>query len=131
MLYLSATQSKEIYITPQVIINSTQSYFNFKIERQDGFAQKVFAPLNFSTSPYYYGFTVSIGTPESLTGSNVVIDVEYGEYHYEVSLINTPYSLTFSNLVIDNGILIVEATSSIILSYTQSDDDTIKIYENI
>ena len=131
MLYLSTTQSKAIYLTPQKIINSTQSYYNFNIVSADGFYNYTFAPDNFSTSPYYMAFTISIGTPESLTGSNVKLDLNAGEYSYKVSKTDDPYSLTFSNLVVDNGIMIVLGTSSLPTSYTQSDDDTIKIYTHL
>ena len=131
MLYLSTTQSRAVFIQPQIILNSyTYSNFNFKIERQDGFTTKYFSPENFSQSPYYFGFTISVATPESLTGSNVSINVEYGEYHYSVSLVDS-YTLTPSNIIIDEGILIVEGTSSLPLSYTASDNDTIKIYNQL
>jgi hypothetical protein len=118
-------------LTPAIIINSTQSYYNFNIISADGFFNYVFAPDNFSTSPYYMAFTVSIGTPESLTGSNVTLDLNAGEWNYQVTQINSPYSLTPSNVMVDNGIMIVLGTSSFPISYTGSEANTIKIYTNL
>ena len=118
-------------ITPQTIIAATNSFYNFRIISADGFYTYVFAPDNYSTSPYYFGFTVSVGSPQTLTGSNVTLNIAAGEYNYIVTSSNTPYSLTVSNNIIDVGIMIVEGTSSQPISYTQSDDDTIIVYTNI
>ena len=131
MIYLSTTQSSEVIIIPQKILNSPTNYYNFNIISADGFYQYQFAPQNWSTSPYYLGFTISVGTPSSLTGSNVTLDLENGEYTYIVSRTTTEYDLVISNNIIDNGILIVLGTSSFPTPYTQSDDDTIKIYNRL
>jgi len=131
MIYLSTTQSSQVVITPQTIIAATNSFYNFRIISADGFNTYVFAPDNYSTSPYYFGFTVSVGSPQALTGSNVTLNIDAGEYNYIVTSSTTPYSLTVSNDIIDVGIMIVEGTFSQIISFTQSDDDTIIVYRNI
>lgn len=131
MLYLSTTQSKAIVITPQKILTATSSYLNFRIISADGFNVYVFAPQNWSTSPYYFGFTISVGSPSVFTGSNVTLDLESGEYNYIVTESTTEYSLVVSDSIVDRGILIVDGTSSLPITYTQSDNNTIKVYNNL
>ena len=131
MLYLSTTQSSQLIITPQTIITATNSFYNFRIISADGFYVYIFAPDNWSQSPYYFGFTVSVGTPSVFTGSNVTLALEAGEYNYIVTASTQSYNLTLTDDVIDVGILIVDGTSSNPTSYTQSDNNTIRVYTNI
>lgn len=131
MLYLSTTQSSQLIITPQKIITATASFYNFRIISADGYYVYTFAPDNWSQSPYYFGFTVSVGTPSVFTGSNVTLALEAGEYNYIVTASTQSYNLTVTNDIIDVGILIVDGTSSNPTPYTQSDTNTIKVYTNL
>lgn len=131
MLYLSTTQSSQLIITPQTIITATNSFYSFRIISADGFNVYTFAPDNWSQSPYYFGFTVSVGTPSTFTGSNVVLPLDAGEYNYIVSASTQSYNLTITNNLVDVGILIVDGTSSLPTTYTQSDTNTIRVYTNL
>jgi hypothetical protein len=143
MIYLSATQSEKVIIQNNrsvlsgVSVGDESSYYTFKIESCDSFKEYVFSPVNGSESPYYDSFTLSVGSPSVATGS-VVLNIEAGQYNYEVYKMPTQYNLNIASAsyVVSRGIFQVIGTSSVYtspvpISFTQSDADTIKVFTEL
>ena len=134
MLILSTTQSNKVVVTLREKSTLITPYYTWEIVNQDSFDRTIFAPDNFTLSPYYDAFTMSIGTPSSLT-SSVVLDLVPGEYHYVVYEMTSEYDLDILNAidVVENGLFIVDGTYSIndIVSFTQSNNNTIRVFNNL
>jgi hypothetical protein len=143
MIYLSATQSEKVIIQNNrsvlsgVSVGDESSYYTFKIESCDSFKEYVFSPSNGSESAYYDSFTLSVGSPSVATGS-VVLNIEAGQYNYEVYKMPTEYNLNIASAsyVVSKGIFQVIGTSSVYtspvpISFTQSDADTIKVFTEL
>jgi hypothetical protein len=143
MIYLSATQSQKVIIQNNrsvlsgVSVGDESSYYTFKIESCDSFKEYVFSPVNGSLSAYYDSFTLSVGSPSVATGS-VVLNIEAGQYNYEVYKMPTEYNLNIASAsyVVSKGIFQVIGTSSVYtspdpISFTQSDADTIKVFTEL
>ena len=110
-------------------------YYTFKIVNKDSFNEFIFAPTNNSTSNYYDSFTISIGTSSSAT-SSVVIDAVAGQYDYFTYEMNTEYDLDLNNSLglVESGILLINGTYSslsTITSFTESNDDTIRVFNEL
>jgi hypothetical protein len=73
--------------------------------------------------------TQATGLPTSETGS-VVVTFRQGEYHYYIHQTANQYDLglTSSLGIIENGILISLGTSSNLTFFTESNDDTIRVF---
>lgn len=127
MIVISTTQSNEMVLTLGDIKTINEPYYTFKLVNKTNFDEYIFSPDNNSTSPYYDAFTLSVGTISTLTGSNVTLNLNTGEYNYFVYEKSTPYDLliTTSDRVVEVGIMNVEGTQSDFISFTASDDDTI------
>lgn len=119
--------------TVQNRISLGSNFYTFHISNRDSFKEWVFAPYNFSNSLYYNYFTLSVGSPSVATGSNVVLNLEAGEYHYKLYQTTSEYDLNLTTSIglVEVGILIVQGTSSTPNTFTQSDDDTIKVFNYI
>jgi len=141
MIYLSTLTPKKVVLQSNIkqpdVLNSSEYYYTFKITNCDSFGEYYFSPDNYSQSPYYDAFTLSVGTPSSMTGS-VVLDIAGGQYNYEVYRMPTRYDLNIASAsyMVDNGILQVIGTGSIYTSptpitFTQSDSDTIKAFSEL
>lgn len=137
MLYLSLTQSRPTIATlKEKSSNAIDPFYTWKIVNRDSFQEYVFAPDNNSPSYYYDSFTISVGNPQSLTGS-VVIDAVPGQYDYFVYEMGASYSLDLSLAIaeVESGILIIEGTASkisdTILSFTESNGDNIKVFNEL
>jgi len=132
MLILSPTQSNLLNVT--LYENSTNlvnPYFTWKLVNKQSLVETVFYQDDSSTTPWYYNsFTVSIATPVGLTQG--IINIPAGEYQYFVYQMNNPYDLNLNNAVkeVENGILVLNATYSQYLSYTQS-SGTVLTYNNM
>jgi hypothetical protein len=134
MIYLSTTQSKEVYLTLRekaTITGTATPYYTWQIQNRDSLEWSIFSPYNFSTSPYYDAFTISIGTPSSLTGSSVQLYIEQGQYDYKITQTGTEYDLSITGSVVEVGILQITGTSTTISQFTQSDTNTTKIFNYI
>jgi hypothetical protein len=134
MIYLSTTQSTKVTTTTvQNRLSLASEYYTWNISNRNSFEEWSFSPDNFSTSLYYNYFTISIGTSQIFTGSNVTLNLDTGEYHYTVYQTTNQYDLNLNTSLgeIENGILIVLGTYSDIPSFTQSDDDTIRVFNEI
>jgi hypothetical protein len=143
MIYLSATQSEKVIIQNNrsvlsgVSVGDESSYYTFKIESCDSFKEYVFSPVNGSLSAYYDSFTLSVGSPSVATGS-VVLNIEAGQYNYEVYKMPTEYNLNIASAsyVVSKGIFQVIGTGSIYtspqpVSFTQSDADTLRVFNEL
>lgn len=113
------------------------SNYTWVITNRDTFNSYTFSAQNWgaSYSNYYDAFTVSVGLPQSLTGSNVKINAPEGQYDYMVYQTTNLYdlSLTTSLGVVETGILQILGTNS---DYTQSvftasNNDTIIVFNGL
>lgn len=147
MIYLSTTAPKKVVLqsnkdmTPN---NSAQdlatNYYTFKIKSTDSFDEYVFSPENFSNSPYYDAFTISVGTTSvSMTGS-VVIDAASGQYNFEIYKMPTIYNLNIASAsyMTEAGILQIVGegfsfSDPIVVpdAFTASDADTIRVFTEL
>lgn len=131
MIWISTTQSSKVVVTLREKATLPNPYYTWLITNRDSLEQTIFAPENFTPSPYYDAFTISVGTPSFATGSNVILDIVQGQYDYKVFETGTEYSLSMTGSVVEIGILQVTGTATSIQQFTQSDDDTIKIFNYI
>lgn len=117
--------------------NLLTSYYTFVITNRDSFISYTFSAENWgaSYSNYYDAFTVSVGTPQSLTGSAVMINVPEGQYDYTAYQTSAQYDLglTSSLGVVETGILQVLGTNSNYTQsvFTQSNTDTIVVFNEL
>lgn len=134
MIVLSTTQSNKVVVTLREKSTLITPYYTWEIQNQNSLDTYVFSADNFSLSPYYDAFTISIGTSSSLT-SSVTLDLVPGEYHYTVYESATQWSLniTSTSSVVEVGLLFVLATFSLIdiVSFTESNDDTIRVFNEL
>lgn len=134
MILLSPTQSNKVVVTLKEKSTLINPFYTWEIQNQNSFETIVFSADNFTLSPYYDAFTISIGTPSALT-SSVTLDLVPGEYHYNVWEMDTPYNLNIASAsaLVEVGLLIVAGTFSInqIVSFTESNDDTIRVFNEL
>lgn len=110
---------------------SNNPYYTWKISNRNSFDEYIFAPDNNSTSNYYDSFTISIGTP-SVSTASVVINAVPGEYHYEIYESLTQYNLDITGLgMVESGLLIIQATFSTPNAFTESNSDTIRVFNEL
>jgi len=119
MIYLSTTapqkvilQSNKNFTTTSTSEDLLTKYYTFKITSCDTFKEYVFSPQNFSQSPYYDAFTVSVGNTVSMTGSAVMINAETGQYDFSVYKMPNEYNLNIASAsyMTEQGILQITAT---------------------
>jgi hypothetical protein len=134
MIVLSTTQSNKVVVTLREKSTLITPYYTWEVQNQNSLDTYVFSPDNFSLSPYYDAFTISIGTPSSLT-SSVTLNLVPGEYHYTVYESANQWDLviTPTSSVVELGLLFVLATFSLndIVSFTESNDDTIRVFNEL
>lgn len=138
MIYLSTTQSLPMVATlKEKSPDLLTSNYTFVIVNRDSLLSYTFSAQNWgaSYSNYYDGFTVSVGSPQSLTGSNVRVNAPAGQYDYTAYQTTSQYDLglTSSLGVVETGILQIEGTYS---QYTQSvftasNSDTIVVFTGL
>lgn len=150
MIYLSTTapqkvilQSNKNFTTTSTSEDLLTKYYTFKITSCDTFKEYVFSPQNFSQSPYYDAFTVSVGNTVSMTGSAVMINAETGQYNFSIYKMPNEYNLNIASAsyMTEQGILQITATGINAFNwsspnypadvFTQSDADTIKAFTEL
>lgn len=131
MIYLSVTQSQEVVVTLKEKSSLQNEYWTWNITNRDSFNQWTFSAEDFSNSNYYNSFTVSIGPTLSATGS-VVLDAPAGQYDYRVYQTSTQWDLNVEGLeIVESGVLIILGTQSEQISFTASNDDTIRVFNEL
>ena len=144
MIYLSTTTPTKVTLLSNKdrtagssYADLTTNYYTFKIVSCDTLDEYVFSPTNFSLSPYYDTFTISVGTPNSMTGS-VMLDINSGQYNFTVYKMPDEYNLNIgsASYITEHGILQIIGTNSIYVSpqpitFTASDTDTIKAFTEL
>lgn len=117
--------------------NLTIDNYTFVIVNRDTFVSYTFSADNWgaSYSNYYDAFTVSVGLPQALTGSNVRINAPEGQYDYYAYQTINKYDLSLASQIAlcETGILQIEGTYS---EYTQSvftasNTDTIIVFDGL
>lgn len=147
MIYLSTTAPTKVIlqankqVLPVIQGDIFTNYYTFKITSCDTFKEYVFSPQNFSQSPYYDAFTVSVGNTVSMTGSSVMINAETGQYNFSVYKMPTEYNLNVNaaSYMTEQGIIQITGPDSFNWSapnyptdvFTQSDADTIKAFTEL
>lgn len=147
MIYLSTTKPTGITLLSnkdRTAGSSAQdlalNYYTFKIISCDTFDEYVFSPDNWSTSPYYDSFTVSVGLTISMTGSSVMVNADAGQYNFTVYKMPSAYNLNIASAsyITENGILQITDENgfnwfapSEPTAFTQSDSDTIKAFTEL
>lgn len=121
MIYISPTYSRAVYLKLKDKCISTTPYFLFEFIN-DSTNDYVYSTADdFSTSPYWSGFTFSIvsGTAGLTQGQ---VNLKVGEHKYNVYEMSIQYSLNVNLAVklVDTGICLVGNTYSSVLSSTQS-----------
>lgn len=131
MLYLSTTQSHKVVLTLSEKATTTTPYYTWQLSNRDSLAITTISPDNFSNSPYYDSFTLSIGTAVSLTAS-VVMNIPAGEYHYSVYEMANQYDLNINNALaqVETGLLMIVGTSTPFVSFTASEGFTFTTFNN-
>jgi len=131
MLYLSTTQSKVVVLTLNENTKNCNPNFTWILSNRDTLVGLTISPDNFSTSSYFDSFTLSVGTAVSLTAS-VVMNINAGEYHYEVHEMLNKYDLNISNSlgIVENGLLMVIGTSTPFVAFTASESMTFTTFNN-
>ena len=112
--------------------NLVNPYYTWKLVNKNSFDEYIFSADNNTSSNYYDSFTVSIGLPVALT-SSVVIDAVPGQYDYFVYEMNTNYDLNINNSLglVEMGMLMIIGTDSSVISFTESNDDTIRVFNEL
>ena len=113
------------------VSNPINPHYTWTLSNRDTLITATISPDNFSISPYYDAFTLSIGTAVSLT-SSVVVNLTAGEYHYQVYEMPTAYDLNIQNAIglVETGLLMVTGTSTPFISFTSSEGFTFTSFEN-
>lgn len=134
MIVLSPTQSNKVVVTLKEKSTLLSPFYTWEIENQNSFDKIYICPDNFTLSPYYDAFTISVGTPSTFT-SSVTIDLVPGEYHYKVYETTNQYDLGLTSSVkeVEVGLLFVSGTFSLndIISFTESNDDVIRVFNEL
>ncbi len=138
MIYLSTTQSRTIVATlKEKSPNLVSSNYTWVLLNRDSFISYTFSCDDYSAliSNYYDAFTVSVGSPSSLTGSTATINAPAGQYDYTVYQTTSKYDLglTSSLGIVETGILQIEGTYSEYTQqvYTASNADTIAVFTGL
>ena len=131
MIYLSTTQSQSVVLTLSEKASNVNPHYTWTLSNRDTLVTTTISPDNFSTSPYYDSFTLSIGTAVSLT-SSVVMNLTAGEYHYSVYEMATEYDLNIQNAIglVETGLLMTTGTSTPFVSFTASEGFTFTAFDN-
>ena len=104
MIYFNYSGSTDIVLQYD---KSTGVTYTWNIINKDSNVSTIFSTADLSTSPYYIMSTITISTIEDLTGGT--INIESGQYKYEIYEMNSP-SLTLTNgTLIKNGLLTINS----------------------
>jgi hypothetical protein len=89
MLTIENNSSKALFVTLQEnVVNVATASFTWRLINKESLQNYVFWADDFSTSPYYDCFTVSIGPGSPTAG---YVNCGYGQFTYEVFEMPNPY----------------------------------------
>ncbi|OJW82078.1 MAG: hypothetical protein BGO69_15890 [Bacteroidetes bacterium 46-16] len=128
MLYLNVASASKVTVTLyEAAQNVDNPFFTWKLFNAEN--EVVFTADDISPVPYYYNsFTISVATYSGLTAG--IINVETGQYTYEVYEMENQYDLNLSNAIgmVETGILNIVGTHSETKAYVKA-DNKIKAYK--
>jgi hypothetical protein len=129
MIYLQQNKSNTITISANQ--TAYTNYYTWQLIRKGGFNEVIFyAETNSPVPEYWQSFTISCATYSGLTAG--IINVNSGEYTFNVYEMGTPYNLNIaSGSLCKTGICIISGTTTDVKSYSGTDNETIKYYKNI
>ena len=131
MIYLQSG-SNNVTVTLAEKSSLTQSYYTWQLIRKGTFDNVIFYQDDISSVPYYWNeFQITVANYSGLTAG--IIQVNPGEWTYNVYEMSTPYDLNLTNTVglVETGICIISGTSTSNSNYTGTNDNTITYYQNI
>lgn len=128
MLYLNTGTASVVTLTLyEAAENVVNPFFTWRLFNSEN--EVVFTADDISPVPYYYNsFTISLANYSGLTAG--VINVETGQYTYEVYEMQNQYDLNLDNAIgmVETGILNIIGTYSEIKAYVKT-DNKIKAYK--
>lgn len=130
MLRLQNNSSGAVYVTLQEKVKvPLTTNFTWKLIDKESLQEYFFCADDFSPSPYYDCFTVSVGVGSATAGW---VNCGYGQFTYEVYETQNPYDigLTMSLGMVETGILIISPTYSLDPTFTDA-PPTININKNL
>ena len=132
MIYLNQVGPSKVVITLyDNCKNVVNPYFTWKLIDKDSDVITIFTADDYSPVPYYWSaFTFSVSPTPGLTSG--IINIPASTFTYEVYEMENPYDLNLNNSLgmVKSGILIIEATFSAPLAYTQSNNTPTPVYRN-
>lgn len=132
MLYISVTQSTVVDVTLyEKSSNIVDPNYTWKLTNSQTNKVTLFTQENSSSSPYYQSFTVSVSGVPGLTAGT--IDVQAGQYVYEIYETEEPYTLVLSGdePLVETGILNVIGDESTLKQYNGETPGYIKAYGRV
>lgn len=136
MIYLQQNTGNIVNVTLwENSTNQVNPYFTWKIVNKQSLNETIFYTEDFSQAPWYYNsFTVSVYNPipVGFGATSGYINIEPGEYTYNVYQMNNPYDLDINNSIkeVETGILVLVGTFSGYETYTYS-VPTYSVYQNM
>ena len=112
--------------------NQVNPYYTWKVINKQTLDETVFYTDNFTTSPYYDSFTISISNTQSgLTAG--ILNIGHGQFTYEVYEMTNQYDLNLANAIqmVETGILIVNPTYSVNPTSTTDTNIPVPINSNL
>ncbi len=113
--------------------NLVNPYYTWEIINSNTLETTVFYADDVSTAPWYYNtFNLTISTTMSGPTAGIVNAVS-GQYTYNIYEMANQYDLDINNAInfVETGIMYIVPTYSAYATYTQSDNATIVVYNNL
>ncbi len=119
MKYLEIGDNKLIFTLREKTINQVDPFYTFQLIKKDTDVSTMFFSFNNTNSPYYDSFTLSVVT-QSISPTQSRVELEFGEYNYNIYEKSEPYSLTFSSSdnIVEQGIITYKGLTNSIVDAT-------------
>lgn len=117
---------------PSIVTVTLPPYFCWKITDAD--TNQTYLFTNDDTSPAYWNynqFSFSVIPGATYGATQGVIRAPQGSYIYEIYQTRNRYELNTNGTLMERGILNIMGTTSVINTFTQSDNDTIITFKNL
>lgn len=132
MLYISSTMSTTVNVTLyEKTSNLVDPHYTWRIVNSGTNQETVFTAFNYSGSPYYQSFTLSVSSTPGLT--NGTFNVQPGQYVYQIYETQTPDVLILvgDEPLIETGILNIVGPESSLVQYDGESPNYIVAYGKI